>query len=465
MQFLYILLAILIFGVLIFIHELGHFIVARLCGVKILEFAIGMGPRLVSKKSKKSGTVYSLRAFPIGGFVSMLGENGMETVQGSADGEETEVVTEEETVENEDASAEEKAEDSAEELFSSDPHAYCNQSVWKRILISVAGPAMNVILGFILMFVMVCSAGHSALGTNQIAGFTVTYCGENYQGLQKGDTVYSFDAPDDKSRIRSFASFKEAVLADEDHIFNLYVLRYDEEKGTSELKLLENVVLDEKMVSDPAYFKMAGTEASGLMIEDKIVKVNSTSIHTYNELAYEVMNQGYKPMTFTVIRNGEKMNLDITVREMTEEGVVLGELDFIIYREAKFDFPTIVKHTWFRSCSTVKMVFDSLVGLFSGRFGMEAVSGPVGITKTVSDAAQMGWLNVLYLVTVISINLGVMNLLPFPALDGGHLLIYLIEVIRRKPMKQEIEGMINFAGLLILLALAIFVAIKDIISL
>jgi len=103
--------------------------------------------------------------------------------------------------------------------------------------------------------------------------------------------------------------------------------------------------------------------------------------------------------------------------------------------------------------------------LFSGRFGVETVSGPVGITKTISSAAQVGLSNVLYLVTVISINLGVMNLLPIPALDGGHLLLYLIEAIRRKPVKREVEGIINFVGLALMLSLMVLISIKDIISL
>ena len=145
----------------------------------------------------------------------------------------------------------------------------------------------------------------------------------------------------------------------------------------------------------------------------------------------------YEPMIFTVQRGEETVEVEITVRQIEEQGTVFGELDFIIYREQSFDIGTILKHTWFRSCSTVKMVYDSILGLISGRFGMSAVSGPVGITKTISDAAKQSFISVLYLVTVISINLGIMNLLPIPALDGGHLLIYLIELIRRKPMKQE----------------------------
>ena len=113
-----------------------------------------------------------------------------------------------------------------------------------------------------------------------------------------------------------------------------------------------------------------------------------------------------------------------------------------------------------------EMVYDTFAGLFSGRFGMEAVSGPIGITQSISDAAKSGGaLNVLALATMISINLGIMNLLPLPALDGGHLLLYAIEVVRRKPVKKEIEGMINFIGLIVILTLAVLIAIKDIIAL
>ena len=171
-------------------------------------------------------------------------------------------------------------------------------------------------------------------------------------------------------------------------------------------------------------------------------------------------------MTLTVLRGEEKIVLEnVIVPSYESEGVVFGNMDFLIYREPEFNFITVVKHTWFRSLSTVKMVYDSLFGLFSGRYGVEAVSGPVGITKVVGQAAQYGFTTFLNVVVIISINLGVMNLLPIPALDGGHIFIYLIEVVRRKPMKRELEGLINFVGLALMLALALLVAIKDIITL
>jgi regulator of sigma E protease len=124
-----------------------------------------------------------------------------------------------------------------------------------------------------------------------------------------------------------------------------------------------------------------------------------------------------------------------------------------------------MKHTFWRSYSTVKMVFDTLGGLFSGRYGMQAVSGPIGITQMIGEVAKTGWLNVVNMIVMISVNLGIMNLLPIPALDGGHLLLYAVEVVRRKPLKPEVEGIINFVGLVLMLGLAVLIAIKDVIAL
>ena len=448
-----ILYAILIFGLLIFIHELGHFIVARLCGVKVLEFAIGMGPKLFSWKGKKKGTVYSLRAFPIGGFVNMLGENGMEAVQG-------------ENGMNEKAETVELSELPPE----IQKQAYCNQSVWKRILISIAGPAMNIILGILLMLVMVLVQGQDAAATTVVAGFHVQYTAEEAQyGFEPNDYVYAYavNVKDENgeikaNRVHSYAQFEQIVKDANGEKIVVVVQRINDARTEYEFVNIP-VELTE---ADLKLFTGSLSENCGLQIEDEVLKVNSTRVHTYDELSYEIMNQGYKPMTLTVLRGGEKIVLeDVVVPSYESQGIVFGNMDFLIYREAEFNFVTVIKHTWFRSLSTVKMVYDSLFGLFSGRYGVDAVSGPVGITKVVGQAAEYGFIPVLNIVVIISINLGVMNLLPIPALDGGHLFIYLIEIVRRKPMKRELEGIINLVGLVLMLALAVLVAIKDIIAL
>ena len=475
MNFLYILLAIFIFGLLIFIHELGHFIVARLCGVKVLEFAIGMGPKLVSWKAKKSGTRYSLRLFPIGGYVSMLGENGMEVVQGSAEEEQISDALAEETDSEPDsqkdtfffAITEKDRGDTDSEKISvpvseeEAKHAYCNQSVWKRMLISIAGPFMNVFLGFVLMLVIVISAGQNNLGTTKVTDFYIVYSAEESAlGMKKGDYLYRVDGV----RIHSYTQLCEVVAQKDTDSFEVEMLRLNEAGDALVIHPFSNVQLNESILSEQ--FVSSVSEQSGLCVGDEIVKVNNVKVHTYYELAYEIMEQGYQAVDLTVLRNNQTLTLSaVQFPNMVESGVKIGEVDFSIELEDDFGIGTILKHTWFRSVSMVKMVYDSIEGLFSGRYGVEAVSGPVGITKTITDVAKTGFLNVLSLVTIISINLGVMNLLPLPALDGGHLIMYVIEAIRRKPVKQEVEGIINFVGLVLLLTLAVIIAIKDIIAL
>ena len=334
---LYVVIALFVFGVLIFIHELGHFLCARACGVGVKEFAIGMGPKLFSWRSKKYDTIYGLRLLPIGGYVSMIGED------------------------------EESGAD----------NAFCNKSVWKRICIVLAGPVMNIVLGFILMLVLVIG-----------------------QKTLLSTTIYQF-----------------------------------QEDALSSAKLCVN---------------------------DEIVKIGKTRVNTFQDIIYEIMNKGNEPIDVTVIRDGEKIILeDVSFPVTTEQGVELGVYDFYPYKE-EGTLPNYLKHAFSRSLSTVKMVIDSIVDLVGGRYGMEAVSGPVGVTEVIVDAAQRDFFTLLYVVIVISINLGVFNLVPFPVLDGGRLLFLLIEAVRGKPVKKEVEGYVNFAGMLILFAFMAFVVVKDV---
>ena len=379
MTALYILLALFVFGLLVMIHELGHFLIARAFGVGIREFSIGMGPKIFSWKGKKKWgeedgpvpprirldengdliepdedepeervTTYSLRALPIGGYVSMVGED-----------------------EESDSSA-----------------SFEKKNVWKHIAIVVAGAAMNILLGFLLMLVLVTTTIHPNTGKILLISTTV---GE----FQEGAT-------------------------------------------------------------SPDY---------GLAVGDTITHVNGTRVHTGNDLVYEIMNQGYEPLDLTVRRGDEVVELtDVIFPGMEAEGIAFGSSDFKLYAEEP-NVGRVLKHTFFRSVSTVKMIFDQLGDLITGRFGMNAVSGPVGVTEAMGDAARSGFDTFLYLVIVITVNLGVFNLLPIPALDGGRLLFLLIEAIARRPLDKKIEGYIHFAGMLLLFGIMILVTCKDIVGL
>lgn len=341
-SFKYIVLAIFVFGILIFIHELGHYLCARLCKVDIKEFAIGMGPKLIGFKSKKTDTNYTVRLLPLGGYVSMVGED------------------EESDSEN----------------------AFNKKTVWQRILIVLAGPVMNLILGVIVMTVMISSFGN-------LYSTTVDY--------RDGDTVVSQDF--------------------------------------------------------------------GLCEGDKITKVGKVSVHTFNEVSYEIMRQGIEPLDITVIRNGEKTVIEGVVFPTVEaEGVLFGSVDFLPTVEEKTPF-NVLKHSIYRSMSTVKMVVDSFVDLVRGRYGLNAMSGPVGITQTIGDYASMGLYYFLSIFVIITINLGVFNLFPIPALDGGRLLFLLIEAIIGRPLNPKIEGYIHFVGLVLMFGLVLVVTFNDILRL
>ena len=246
----YFIIILLIFGVLVLVHELGHFLTARLCGVTVNEFAIGMGPKILTRVSKKSGIRYSVRLFPIGGFVSMKNEDGLD-----------------------------------EDVDENDEGAFCNKSVPRRMLITIAGAAMNLILGFLLMMILVFS-------TQNLASTTV------------------------------------------------------------------------------AKFAEGATSSQWLQVDDEIVKIGKTRVHTFNEVAYEIMNSGYEPVDITVKRNGEKIVLhDVVFSTFEESGAKFGQYDFLPYAD-QINIGNLVKHSYYRSVSTVKMVLDSIKGLLTGRFGM-----------------------------------------------------------------------------------------------
>ncbi|MBR2370939.1 MAG: site-2 protease family protein [Clostridia bacterium] len=337
---LYVILAIFLFGFLVFIHELGHFTAARACKVKVNEFSIGMGPRLLCKKSKKTEIEYSIRALPFGGFVSMDGESEV----------------------------------------SDDTNAFCNKPVWQRIIILAAGPTMNLLLGFLLMIVLVAFSPTPASNT--------------------------------------IAKFQDVAIS---HV-------------------------------------------CGLEVGDTIIEVDGTKVHTGDEVVYEIMMQGYEPIDIVVIRDGKQKYIpDVSFRTDVQSGIKIGLYDFWLEAAPK-TFGSVIKHSFFRSCSTVKMVWDSLAGLIGGRFGMEAVSGPVGVIQQTTQVAQEGdSFDVLYLFIVISINLGVMNLLPIPALDGGHLVFNFLELIAGRPVvKRETENAIHAIALLILLGFIVIISVKDV---
>ena len=218
------------------------------------------------------------------------------------------------------------------------------------------------------------------------------------------------------------------------------------------------------------------TEKYGLKVGDKITRVNGKHVTILDELSYEIMRHGNRPMDIEVERTtvvnaetGEKKTETVTLKNVSfptavEQEQTFGTMDFRVWGE-KQTFGSVLTHSFKKSVLIVRMCWESLFDLITGRYTLAAVSGPVGISSAIGDAAKAGATTLLYIVALISINLGVMNLLPLPALDGGRLLCLLIESVTRKRIPQKIESMIHGIGLLLLLGLSVIIMFKDIFQL
>lgn len=349
-EIIYVIIGIIMFGILIFIHELGHFLAAKKAGVGIYEFSIGMGPA-VFKKTGKDGVKYSLRIFPIGGYVSIYGED----------------------------------EDDCPDLSK----ALSSKSLGARFFVISAGAAMNIILGLLLSLGLVIF----------------------------GENIYS-------TKIERF--------------------NFGDENGNP-------IEID---------------EYKGLHVGDEIIKVGSRHIFVRTELVYEAMSVGGEKVDLVVKRDGKKITIeDFSFPTSSEKGVVFGNAAFFIPTKLSKTPVEVTKQAVCQSVAVIRMIWTSLIDTVRGKYGVEAVSGPVGVVSEVKETVQYGFSSLIYMMMIITINLGVVNLLPLPALDGGRLAFLLVELIRGKPVNPKYEGVVHFIGLALLLSLMIFVTYNDVLKL
>lgn len=373
---------IVMFLIMVSLHEFGHFIVAKCLDFKILEYAIGFGP--VIFKKQKGETQYAVRAVPLGGFCRFEGE----------------------------------------EEESSDPRAFSNQAVWKRILVVVAGGIFNVILGFLVFVVMLPTL--SPMQTNEIQSVVPNSYIED-SGILPGDKIVKIN---DK-RIgfyNDISLYRDDISKDEK--FTLTIKR------------------DGKRIEVPA------------MLTEQRITVRYTGEHIeYISSINGVTETEYIDYSEDIPKKEEMLG-----KEETTTRYIIG----FTPKSEEVNALNIWGYAWNETKFVVKLVYRSLWDLVTGKTGMEQMSGPVGIVSEVNNAVHQendSWLYVLNLTALLSINLGVFNLLPLPALDGGRLLFMIIELIRRKPIPPEKEGIVHAIGMLLLLALVIFVSFNDVIKL
>ena len=343
---LYVLLAIAMLGVIVTVHEFGHYCVGRLCGIGIVEFSVGFGPKLLGWKRK--GIQYSLRAIPLGGYCAFVGEDER----------------------------------------NDDPRAMNNQPVWKRFLTVLAGPFMNFVLAFVACAIML----------------NAYFIAETYP------------------------------------------------------------IVNEVMPGQPA-------AEAGLMPGDRILEVNGEALT--NDTAgvsrmINVIQSGdlSKPIDLVVERNGERLSYSMTAAPVTDEsGQVTRYQIGIVFSSRTYNFFESIREAGGYMVETTGMMLESLKNLIFKGEGLEDTAGTVGIIAVVAQQAREGAYMVLWLIFIISLNLGIMNLLPIPALDGGRLLFLIVEAIRRKPIPPEKEGAVHAVGMVLLLGLFVVLTYHDIVKL
>ena len=372
---------IVIFLVMITLHEFGHFIMAKSVGVNVLEFAVGMGPAIFKKQGKN--TLYSIRIFPIGGYCRLDGEDGE----------------------------------------SDNPGAFCNQKLWKRFLVVAAGAVFNLILGFVLFMVVVGTMGpfkSNVIGKVEERSYLAQ------SGVTAGDKIIAID----NHRINFY---NDILLCTDDFDENTeFVLTV--KRGGQKLRFDMKPSADKTTVT-------YGTNSAEY--EDEINGVSSKRTIQYDE---GEIPENYVGKTFSQTRY-------IIGFEPLEEQVTAFN---------------IVPQAWYYTKYVIKSIYKSLWDMVSQKTGIENVSGPVGVAGVVSEAVHSGKdsvLNILFIVAMLTINLGIFNLLPLPALDGGRLFFMLWELISGKPVPPEKEGMVHTIGLILLLILAVFICYHDIMKL
>ena len=370
---------ILMFLVMVSLHEFGHYIVGRLLKFHILEYSIGFGPTIF--KSKNTEIQYSLRAIPLGGFCRFDGEDGE----------------------------------------SDHPGAFAKQAVWKRMLVVIAGGLSNILLGFALFLVIVPLI--SPISTNVVSS-VVEHSYSAEAGIQPGDKIVGING-------HNISFYNDIALYTEDFTKDTeaeITVKRNGEKLSFKIKPTENIIVQ------------SYTE-TGIDIAESINGHDKVYHYDYSD---------------TIPKNDELVG-----KAQTTTRYLIG----FIPEQQEVTFGKVWGIAWNETRFVVKLVYQSLWQMITGKIGADQMSGPVGIVQEVNNEVHSGKyapLNILNLVALLTINLGVFNLLPLPALDGGRLFFMIIELIRRKPIPPEKEGIVHAIGMLLLIGLIIFVSFNDI---
>ena len=406
---------IILLGTLILIHEFGHFIVAKACNIRVLKFSIGFGPKIFNKKGKE--TEYSLRVLPLGGFVQLEGED--------------------------------------EE--SDDPRSYNNKPAWQRILVLSAGVVINIV--FALLIYICINMSVNTYITSKISDIPQNpYIDIGKLGLNVGDEIYKIN----NQRVFNYYDVTRMISDSDKDNFEFEIINEDGEKENVLINIPKKDIgyIGVSFIDTTVYSVQEGSAGAiaGMQANDKIISVNGETEKTIDEYLSIIKANPNKEINIVLERNGEEVKLLVTPQAVQKR---IFDLDYEIKKDLAFgeNFNYALKETAYYLRANV----IGITQLLTGNSENVEVQGIVGISKQISSTERI--IDFFYMMSAISLSLGIMNLLPIPGLDGGKIIFTLVEMIRRKPVSRELEGTLTLAGFGLLILLMIVVTVKDVVNL
>ena len=433
-------------GFLILVHELGHFLLCKLCGVRVEAFAIGFGTRLFG--FVYHGTDYRLNLLPLGGYVKMAGE----------------------TVGNEQTSSSEEA--------SSDPGDFNNHPRWQRVLIALAGPVANFVLAFLMLAVV--AHYHHEVSQYLNGAAVVDYVPANTpaarDGVAPGDTILSFNGrrnPSwlevmEESALRSNHPVPFSFLHRGQVISGTIATPPMDSSGEPSADMLDQMGLLPRKQNTPITVQAVEDDtpaaAAGLKENDRVLRIDTLTPHSVDTLLAYLKDRGGAAATLLLERNGQQLPIGITPRKLPEQnGISVYRLGFAPAPTpvdvVKLPLGQAMKESVQENTDDSTLILRVLKGMFTRQVAMKSVSGPVGMAQMIDVAAHEGYWTLLQLLSAISINLGILNLMPFPVLDGGMILLLAIEALMRRDVNQAIKErvyQVAFVCLIVFMAVVMF---------